>query len=65
MFEHLDDPAPYAPPTGLRTVVRDRVRRRHRRRVAVAGGVASIAVLGVGARSPIYAVPAGFVATTV
>jgi LCP family protein required for cell wall assembly len=48
MFEHLDDPQPYTPPAGLQATVRGRVRRRRRRRVAVAGGVASVAALGVG-----------------
>jgi LCP family protein required for cell wall assembly len=48
MFEHLDDPTPYAPAPGLRAAVRGQVRRRRRRRVAVAGGVASVVALGVG-----------------
>lgn len=48
MFEHLDDPHPYAPAPGLRAAVHGQVRRRRRRRVAVAGGVATVAALGVG-----------------
>ena len=56
MFEHLDDPRPYTPPAGLRATVQGRVRRRRRRRVAVAGGVASVAAVGVGAVASLSAV---------
>ncbi len=48
MFEHLDDPEPYAPAPGLQSLVEGRGRRRRRKRIAVAGGVASVAALGVG-----------------